>query len=50
MAEHLGVQTAIGFNAGMCALGLAAAGLYYVTHREAIERADRAPAMTTASA
>jgi MFS family permease len=50
MAEHLGVQTAIGFNAGMCALGLAAAGLYYVTHREAIEKADRAPAMTPASA
>jgi MFS family permease len=50
MAEHLGTQTAIGFNAAMCGLGLAAAGAYYITHREAIERADTAPAMSTVSA
>jgi MFS family permease len=43
MAEHLGVQTAIGFNAGMCALGLAVAGLYYITHKAKIEGVAPAP-------
>jgi MFS family permease len=53
MAEHLGVQTAIGFCAAMCGLGLAIAGAYYVTHKAAIEsvnpNAQPAPA-TSASA
>ena len=36
MAEHLGVATAIGINAGACALGVAAGLLYYVSHRSKI--------------
>jgi MFS family permease len=36
MAEHLGVSTAIAINAGACALGVAAGGLYYVRHRNEI--------------
>jgi MFS family permease len=38
LAEHIGVQEAIGINAGMCALGVAVAGAYYVTHRAEIAR------------
>jgi MFS family permease len=36
MAEHLGVSTAIGINAGVCLLGVAAGLLYYVSNRAAI--------------
>jgi hypothetical protein len=38
MAEKLGVSTAIGINAAICGLGVAAGALYYVTHREEIGR------------
>jgi hypothetical protein len=38
LAEHIGVQEAIGFNAGMCGLGVAVAGAYYLTHRAEIAR------------
>jgi len=37
LAEHTGVRWAIGFNAGMCAIGLAVALLYYVTHRQQMQ-------------
>jgi MFS family permease len=40
MSEHLGVQTAITFNAAMCGLGVAAGLLYYTTHRRQIREAD----------
>ncbi len=49
MAEHLGVQAALLFNAGMCALGLSVALLYYLTHRRQIERGDAAPALAGAA-
>jgi MFS family permease len=38
LADRIGVQEAIGFNAGMCALGVVLAGAYYVTHRREISR------------
>jgi len=37
LAEEIGVREAIGFNAGLCAIGLSLALLYYVTHRAQIE-------------
>ena len=36
MAEHLGVPAAIGINASVCALGVAAGLLYYFSHRSKI--------------
>jgi MFS family permease len=36
MAEHLGVPTAIGINASVCAAGVAAGLLYYFSHRSKI--------------
>jgi MFS family permease len=36
MAEHVGTQTALAFNAVMCGLGVAIALLYYVTHKRKI--------------
>jgi ABC-type arginine transport system permease subunit len=50
MAERVGVQAAIGFNAGMCAIGVSLASFYYVTHRVAIESVDKAQAPATAGA
>jgi len=38
LAERIGVQEAIGFNAGMCLAGVAVAGLYFLTHRADILR------------
>ncbi len=38
MAEHLGVQTAVGILAAMCMLGVALGLAYYLSHREAIAR------------
>ncbi len=46
MAEHLGVSTAIGINASVCALGVAAGLLYYFSHRTKI--ADTAVSAVTA--
>jgi MFS family permease len=37
LAEEIGVREAIGVNAALCAIGLALALLYYVTHREQVE-------------
>jgi MFS family permease len=37
LAEEVGVREAIGFNAAMCAIGLAVALVYYFTHREQVE-------------
>jgi MFS family permease len=48
MAEHLGVQAAIGFNAVICAIGVSIALLYYVTHREEII-SGRTPAEAAAA-
>jgi len=42
MAEHLGVQTALGFNASMCALGVAVGLAYYMANRRAIEETAEA--------
>ena len=36
MAEHLGVSTAIGINAGVCGIGVAAGLLYFFSHRTSI--------------
>ncbi len=36
MAEHLGVSTAIGINAGACGIGVAAGLLYFFSHRTSI--------------
>lgn len=36
LAEEIGVREAIGFNAALCAAGIALALLYYLTHREQI--------------
>jgi MFS family permease len=47
MAEHLGVSTAIGLNAAMCLVGVAAGLLYYVSHRAAIGRTADAPLAVT---
>jgi MFS family permease len=33
VAEHLGVPAAVGINAGLCGLGLAAGAIYYLSHR-----------------
>jgi len=38
MADHLGVQTAIGINAVACIAGVGAGLLYYVSHRKEVER------------
>lgn len=38
MADHLGVQTAIGVNAAACSVGVGAGLLYYVSHRKEVER------------
>jgi MFS family permease len=40
MSEHIGVQTALMFNAVMCGMGVAAGGLYYATHKRQIHEAD----------
>lgn len=47
LAEHIGVQEAIGINAGACIVGTGLGLVYYLTHRHAIEQtsdASRAPA------
>ncbi len=36
MAEHLGVQTAVGIESALCVVGVGAGLLYYFSHREAI--------------
>jgi MFS family permease len=38
MADHLGVQTAIGINAVACIAGVSAGLLYYASHRKEVER------------
>jgi MFS family permease len=38
MAEEIGVQAAVGVLATMCGVGVLAGGLYYVTHREGVQR------------
>jgi len=50
MSEHLGVQTAIMFNAAMCGVGVCVALLYYVTHRRQIREADAAETRVVAAA
>ena len=44
MAERLGVQTAVGIEAGLCLLGVAAGLLYFFSHRETIAEHRLAPA------
>ena len=46
MADRLGVQTAVGIEAGMCLLGVAAGLLYYFSHRAQI---GESPAMLAAT-
>ena len=48
LAEEIGVREAIGFNAAICAIGLALALLYYVTHREQVEAKSVAEAPSRA--
>jgi MFS family permease len=48
LAEHIGVREAIGVNAGLCAIGLSLALLYYVTHRNQIEATGLASAQSSA--
>jgi MFS family permease len=48
LAEEIGVREAIGFNAALCAIGLALALLYYVTHRAQIEAKTLAGAPSSA--
>jgi MFS family permease len=49
MAERLGVSTAIGINAAICLLGLAAGLLYYATHRDEIGAALSTPVTASAT-
>jgi MFS family permease len=49
LAEHIGVQEAIGFNAGMCAIGVAVALLYYASHHRDIVRTADASRLTLAA-
>jgi MFS family permease len=49
MSQHLGVQTAIMFNAAMCGVGVCVALLYYVTHRRQIREADAAATRVVAA-
>ncbi len=39
MAEHLGVQTAVGIEAALCLVGVAAGLLYFFSHRQQITEA-----------
>jgi MFS family permease len=48
LAEEVGVREAIGFNAALCAIGLALALLYYLTHREKVEAKSLADASVPA--
>ena len=50
LAEHVGVQEAIGFNAAMCAIGVVVAGSYYLTHRRDITRTAYASQPATMAA
>ena len=44
LAEHIGVEEAIGFNAGMCAIGVAVALVYYASHhRDIVTHGGREP-------
>jgi MFS family permease len=48
LAEEIGVQEAIAFNAALCALGLALALFYYYTHREQVQATRLAGAPSSA--
>lgn len=48
LAEEIGVQEAIAFNAALCGLGLALALLYYYTHREQVQATSLATATSSA--
>jgi MFS family permease len=48
LAEEIGVQEAIGFNAALCAIGLGLALLYYFTHRKQVEATGLANAPSSA--
>ncbi len=50
LAERIGVQEAIGFNAAMCFLGIVVAGLYYLTHQRDIARTAYASQAPTTAA
>ena len=50
LAEHVGVSEAIGFNAALCAVGVAAGGLYYLSHKREIERTSDAAALAYSGA
>jgi MFS family permease len=45
MAEHLGVQAAVGIEAVLCLFGVAAGLLYFFSHREKITQHRLAPAL-----
>ena len=49
LAERIGVQEAIGFNAGMCAIGVAVALVYYASHHRDIVRTADASRLTLAA-
>ena len=50
LAEHIGVQTAIGINASVCMLGVAVALVYYVTHKAAILGTEKPASSALAAA
>jgi MFS family permease len=47
LASNLSTQWAIAIFAGLCAVGTAAGGLYYVTHKSAVVRTETAPVPAT---
>lgn len=42
MAEQIGTQNTVGVLAALCGIGVAAGGLYYIRHRDQIERTSEA--------
>ncbi|HYM16408.1 MAG TPA: MFS transporter [Dehalococcoidia bacterium] len=45
MAQHLGVQAAVGIESVLCLFGIAAGLLYYFTHRDEVDRIGPLPAL-----
>ena len=42
LAQHLGVSTALGIEAGLCVLGVAVGIAYYLSHRAAVRATEGA--------
>ena len=48
MAQHLGVSTAIGIEAALCAVGVAAGLLYFFSHRAEVIATEDVPVARSA--